>query len=337
MLVEQAQRLVDRVGRARLPAWSGPLLGRHRDHLIAERAAQPPGGRQMAVEAVALVLGEHANPPDPAVGQVGQREIDQPVDTSERNCRLGPLCRQRRQPPPGRPRQDNAKNTLAPHPRTPCRAPAASMRFPSSEPTQPREPACVTLRPVHPIQKRPVEASSVEYGWSVRRSGRLLLTGVSAAALALVAACGTQHGTSSLPLSGPSSSPAGPSASEPTAKPSVPECPEVPGVVAATPCVSVGAEQNQQANQTFNSRIPLPAAVAAEAAPVIRRIQESLEKLTTAQRMNESDIRSALLAGGMQSTDLVLLDNSPSSTPAAFGGYVRSIPARRSARGAPSA
>ena len=38
--------------------------------------------------------------------------------------------------------------------------------------------------------------------------------------------------------------------------------------------------------------------------------------------MDESDIQSALLAGGMQSTDLVLLDNSPSTTPAAFGGYV---------------
>ena len=141
-------------------------------------------------------------------------------------------------------------------------------------------------------------------------------------ALALVAACGTQHGTSSSPLSGPSSSPTGASATEPTAKPSVPECPEVPGVVAGSPCVSVGAEQNQQANQTFNSRIPLPAAVAAEAAPLIRRIQESLERLSAAQRLHESDIQSALIAGGMQSTDLVVLDNSPSTTPAAFGGYV---------------
>ena len=148
----------------------------------------------------------------------------------------------------------------------------------------------------------------------MRRSGRLLLIGVSAVALALIAACGTQHGTASPPHSGPSSGP-----SEPTAKPSVPECPEVAGVVDPSPCVSVGAEQNQQANQTFNSRIPLSAAVAAEAAPVVRRIQESLEKLTTAQRTKESDVQSALLAAGMQSADLVVLA-SPSG--AVFGGYV---------------
>ena len=59
------------------------------------------------------------------------------------------------------------------------------------------------------------------------------------------------------------------------------------GVVDPSPCVSVGAEQNQQANQTFNSRVPLSAADAAEAAPVIRRIQESLGKLTVAQRTSE--------------------------------------------------
>jgi hypothetical protein len=60
----------------------------------------------------------------------------------------------------------------------------------------------------------------------------------------------------------------------------------------------------------------------ADAAPLIRRIQESLEKLSAAQRLREADIQSALIAGGMQSTDLVVLDNSPSATPAAFGGYV---------------
>jgi hypothetical protein len=148
----------------------------------------------------------------------------------------------------------------------------------------------------------------------MRRSGGLLLTGVSAVALVLVAGCGTLHATTSSPRDGPSSPP------EPTAKPSVPECPEVPGVVAATPCVSVGAEQNQQANQTFNSRIPLSASVAAKAAPLTRRIQESLEKLTPDQRLQVSAVRSALLSGGMQSTDLVLLKGS-ASTSVAFGGY----------------
>ena len=95
-----------------------------------------------------------------------------------------------------------------------------------------------------------------EYGWSVRRSDRLLVAAASAVVLVLVAGCGTQHATSSYPATGPS----------PSAKPSFPECPQVPGVVDPSPCASVGAEQNQQANQTFNSRIPLPGPVAAEAA-----------------------------------------------------------------------
>jgi hypothetical protein len=93
-------------------------------------------------------------------------------------------------------------------------------------------------------------------------------------------------------------------------------------VVATSPCVSVGAEQNQQANQTFNSRIPLSAAVAAKAAPLIRRIGESLEKLTAAQRSHAADVQSALLAGGMQSADLVVLDGGSPFRSATFGGYV---------------
>jgi hypothetical protein len=51
----------------------------------------------------------------------------------------------------------------------------------------------------------------------VLRSDRRLLAGVSAAVLVLVAACGTQHGTSSNPVTGPT----------PTPKPSVPHCPQV--------------------------------------------------------------------------------------------------------------
>ena len=155
----------------------------------------------------------------------------------------------------------------------------------------------------------PVSAIVVEYRCLVRRSDRLLLAGVSAVVLALVTACGAQHGTSSPPLTG-SSSP----------KPSVPHCPEVPGVVDPSPCVSVGAEQNQQANQTFNSRIPLPGSVAAEAAPLTARIRQSLERLTPAQRLQVSAVRSALLAGGMVSTDLVVFKGAAASA-VAFGGY----------------
>ena len=88
----------------------------------------------------------------------------------------------------------------------------------------------------------------------------------------------------------------------------------------ASPCISVGAEQNQQANQLFNSRIPLPGPVAAKAAPLTRRIRESLDRLTSVQRLRVSAVRSALLAGGLLSTDLVVFGGPP-NTSVAFGGY----------------
>ena len=146
----------------------------------------------------------------------------------------------------------------------------------------------------------------------MRRSDRLLVAVASAVVLVLVAGCGTQHATSSYPATGPSPSP--------SAKPSFPECPQVPGVVDPSPCVSVGAEQNQQANQTFNSRIPLPGPVAAEAAPVTERIRESLERLTAHQRLQVSAVRSALLTGGMQSTDLWVFKGAAADG-VGFGGY----------------
>ena len=146
----------------------------------------------------------------------------------------------------------------------------------------------------------------------MRRSDRLLVAGAFAVVLLLVAGCGTQTATSSNPATGPSPSP--------SAKPSFPECPQVPGVVDPSPCASVGAEQNQQANQTFNSRIPLPAPVAAEAATMTGRIRESLERLSPAQRLQVSAVQSALLAGGMLSTDLWVFKGAASNG-VGFGGY----------------
>jgi hypothetical protein len=148
----------------------------------------------------------------------------------------------------------------------------------------------------------------------VRRSDRLLMAGVSAVLVGLVAGCGTQQAASTPPLTGPSAS------LSPSPKPSFPECPQVPGVVDPSPCASVGAEQNQQANQTFNSRIPLPGPVAAEAAPVTARILESLERLTAHQRLEVSAVQSALLAGGMQSTDLWVFKGAAADG-VGFGGY----------------
>jgi hypothetical protein len=149
----------------------------------------------------------------------------------------------------------------------------------------------------------------------VRRSDRLVAAVVSALVLVLVTGCGTQQATSTPPLSGASASLSA------SPKPSFPVCPQVPGVVDPSPCASVGAEQNQQANQTFNSRIPLPAPVAAEAALVTARIRASLEKLTARQRVQVSAVQSALLAGGMLRTDLWVFGGAASDG-AGFGGFV---------------
>jgi hypothetical protein len=53
---------------------------------------------------------------------------------------------------------------------------------------------------------------------------------------------------------------------------------------------------------------------------VTLRIRESLERLTKAQRLNGSAVRSALLAGGLLSTDLVVLAVPPYNS-VTFGGY----------------
>jgi hypothetical protein len=51
----------------------------------------------VAVQAVALVLGEHRDPEHPGVDEVRQREVDQPIQPAERDGRLGPVQGQRRE------------------------------------------------------------------------------------------------------------------------------------------------------------------------------------------------------------------------------------------------
>jgi hypothetical protein len=153
----------------------------------------------------------------------------------------------------------------------------------------------------------------LSYGSAVRRFDGVLLAGLTAMILLLVAARGTQHATSSAPVTSPSVTAESP-------KPTENYCPQVPGVAAPSGCVSIGAEQNQQANQAFNSRIPLPASVVAQAAPVTRRVRESLERLTPAQRLRVAAVRSALLAGGLHPDELVVFGGAPTSS-IAFGGY----------------
>ena len=45
VLIDHAQRLVDRIRRAGLPVRAQPVLRRHRRHVLAQQTAQPPGAQ----------------------------------------------------------------------------------------------------------------------------------------------------------------------------------------------------------------------------------------------------------------------------------------------------
>jgi hypothetical protein len=133
--------------------------------------------------------------------------------------------------------------------------------------------------------------------------------GCAVAVLALVSACGSLH------------------AGNADAKPSTPEthkalppiCPEAAANVSASPCVSVGVEQNQQSNEMYNVRAPMPSWLAAKAQPETQRIRHALERLTSAQRQEPSAVAAALRGAGMLSSGLVV--EGPYMHAVTFGGY----------------
>ena len=60
---------------------------------LATPGRQPPGGRDVAAEALALVLGQHRDPELAGVDEVREGEVDQPVVFPERHRRLRPVHR----------------------------------------------------------------------------------------------------------------------------------------------------------------------------------------------------------------------------------------------------
>ena len=110
LVVDQIQRLIDRVGRAGVPARAEPLLGRHRRDVLAGKPGQPPVLRNVAIQRMRLVLGEHADTQVSRIHQIGQHEVDQPVGAAERNRRFGAVGRQWVEPLALPARQDDAKD-----------------------------------------------------------------------------------------------------------------------------------------------------------------------------------------------------------------------------------
>src|SRR5690606_4257964 len=92
----EIQRLHDRVGAAGVPARPEPLLGGHRGDVFTGESAQPPGLRDVAVQGMRLVLGEHTQSQISRVDQIAEYEIDQSIRTAEGDCRLRPVSGERK-------------------------------------------------------------------------------------------------------------------------------------------------------------------------------------------------------------------------------------------------
>jgi hypothetical protein len=98
VVVDEVPRLEDRVRRPGVPARAEALLSRDRRDVVAEQRAHPPGGGDVTVQTVALVLGQDGDVQDAGVDQVRQGEVDQPVEPGERDRGFGPVGGERSQP-----------------------------------------------------------------------------------------------------------------------------------------------------------------------------------------------------------------------------------------------
>ena len=113
LVADQVERLVDRVRAAEVPVLADALLRRHRGDVVAEHRRHPPGLRDVPVQAVRLVLRQHDHLQVAGVHDVGEREVDEPVDAAERHRRFRTVGRQRHQPLPLPTGEDDGQDAFA--------------------------------------------------------------------------------------------------------------------------------------------------------------------------------------------------------------------------------
>ena len=113
LVADEVERLVDRVGRPEVPVLADALLGRHGGDVVAQQVRHPPGLGDVAVQAVRLVLRQHDHLEVAGVHDVGQREVDEPVDAGEGHRRFRTVRGQRHQPLALTARQDDGEDLLA--------------------------------------------------------------------------------------------------------------------------------------------------------------------------------------------------------------------------------
>jgi hypothetical protein len=92
--------LVDRIGGAAVPAFFVDSLLRRQqiDEFVHLGSKESPAALQVAQQAVALVLRDHADAPDPRVQAVGKREVHDAELAAEIDCGLGPAIGQTLEP-----------------------------------------------------------------------------------------------------------------------------------------------------------------------------------------------------------------------------------------------
>ena len=94
-LLDGVHILVDRVGRSLIPVLGNALLRRDDLDIFVELAREKaPALIDMAIEAHGLVLREDEDLANVGIDAVGEREVDDPIDSAERHGRLGAVARQ---------------------------------------------------------------------------------------------------------------------------------------------------------------------------------------------------------------------------------------------------
>ena len=94
LALDRIDILIDGVSRSLVPVFIDALLRRHNVDELAKFALKVPLPTEIHVpiETHRLVLGEHEDFPDPAVEDVGKREIDDPISAAKRNRRFRPVA-----------------------------------------------------------------------------------------------------------------------------------------------------------------------------------------------------------------------------------------------------
>ena len=94
-VVHKVEGLQDGIGGAGEPPLAEALLSRDRGDILPGQAGELPRLRDVAVQRVALVLGEHADLVVSGVHQVGQYKVDEAVVAAEGNRWLGAVSGKR--------------------------------------------------------------------------------------------------------------------------------------------------------------------------------------------------------------------------------------------------